>query len=116
MFFSKDEDLLHDDDNDVESSVKDKLRSLFQLLQVPNDNMVNEISNKGNHNILRALRVQQQIFRITNVVNTALFDLLYKKSAAEKLKEAFYEMGYIKSNSKAKLIDNILALSFHRAK
>ena len=37
ILFSEDEDLFHDDDNYVESRIEDKLRSLFQLLQVPND-------------------------------------------------------------------------------
>ena len=76
MFFSKDEDLLHDDNDDVESSVKDKLRSLFQLIQVPNDKIINEISKKGNHNLSRGLQFQQQFFRIANLINKALFGLI----------------------------------------
>ena len=54
--------------------------------------------------------------RIANAINTALIDLLYEPSAAEKLKEDFYAKGYNGRNSSAKLMDNILTLSFHGAK
>ena len=55
-------------------------------------------------------------FRIANVINTALFDLICKNSATEKEKEDFYTKGYNRSNSKSKLINNLLTLSFHGAK
>ena len=106
--FSKDENLLHNNNNDLESSEKDKLRSLFKLLKVPNDEIINDISNKGNHNLSRGLRVQQRMFCIANVINTELFELLCEIYSSEKLKEYFYAKGYNRSKSKSKLTDNLL--------
>ena len=75
-----------------------------------NNEIINGISNKRNHNLSRGLRVQRQKFRIANVINTVLFDLLCKPSAAEKVEEDFNTKGYNRSNSKAKLVNNILTL------
>ena len=62
--FSIDKDLFQEDDNDVESSVKYKLWSLFQFLLVTNDEIINEMSNKVNHNLSRGLQVQQRFFTL----------------------------------------------------
>eukprot|EP00957_Ditylum_brightwellii_P011519 871415-Ditylum_brightwellii.AAC.1 len=109
---SKDED----NEDDVESSVKRNLQSVFQLLQVPNKDIINEISNRGNHNLSKHIRIQQQVYRIVNVINTALFDLLCEPSAAEKVKKDFYEKEYTKSHKNTTVVNNLLTLSFHGSK
>jgi hypothetical protein len=58
------------------------------LLGVPNDAILDDISDRGNSfELSTKLRVQQRIFRVANDINVALFDLLCVNTAANEMKQ-----------------------------
>ena len=103
-----------------DASLKTILLEVFKLLQVPmvNDNVIDQISSRGDHNLMRGKRVQQRIFRIVNAINTALFDLLCIPKDAGKVKERFFLYAANNMTNKVisrheRLVENVLTLGFH---
>ena len=121
----EDDDITWDDneysDEEVypENGVKHKLQAVFKLLKIPNEEVIlDQISSLGNHNLLKGNHVQQRIFRIVHMVNTALFDLLCIPQDASKVKDRFFIDACNPTTNRVvskhdKLVENLLTLGFH---
>ena len=96
-FYNSDDDMdtieddmdMNEDDMGI-NSLKDKLRSIFAILQLSEDKVIDQISGRGDHTLSKGRRVQQRIIHIDDAINTALFDLLCVSDDANKAKENFF--------------------------
>ena len=124
-FYNSDDDMdtieddmdMNEDDMGI-NSLKDKLRSIFAILQLSEDKVIDQISGRGDHTLSKGRRVQQRIIHIADAINTALFDLLCVSEDANKVKENFFSRACDRAMNKIvsrhdNLVENVTTLGFH---